>query len=433
MHCIQQRAKELNACFTIDKDINERSVSQKLEVKLLHALNQMVTLHESLHFTDGDTVMVKISGYGTGFGSRLKVTVIGCMIKFQDFQYSDHVIALVRQPEKYMLLKPTLSNVVEKMKNLKSIQFQGKKLHLKFCFCADLKFMNELMGIGACSSKFCCVWCKCSSDKFWDVTNDVDLRSMEEICELAKRPGKRIKHFGCTHSPMFPINFDDVIMDPLHMFLRISDQLIRKLVQDLRTKDNVAKNQLNVDKTKCRSIMQFETFINSLGIEWHFMTNKSTGIMEYRDFVGPEHKKIQANINLRELIPWHSKLEQVIELWKNFSEIMKMTKKNCNASELDDFKAMTKQWVKLYAQTYLAMDVTYYMHVMAMHMPQSMSVHGSLSGFSQQTFEKMNDQLKSLYFKASDHKLGNLQAFEQIIQKMNRIAYLLHLHVKENI
>ena len=86
---------------------------------------------------------------------------------------------------------------------------------------------------------------------------------------------------------------------------------------------------------------------------------------------------------------------------------------------------MTKQWVKLYAQTYLAKDVTYYMHVMAMHMPQSMSVHGSLSGFSQQTFEKMNDQLKSLYFKASDHKLGNLQAFEQIIQKMNRIAYLL--------
>ena len=305
------------------------------------------------------------------------------MIKFQDFQSSDHVIALVRQPEKYMLLKPTLSNVVEKMKNLKSIQFQGNKLHLKFCFCADLKFMNELMGIGACSSKFCCVWCKCSSDKFWDVTNDVDLRSMEEICELAKRPGKIIKHFGCTHSPMFPINFDDVIMDPLHMFLHISDQLIRKLVQDLRTKDNVAKNQLNVDKTKCRSIMQFETFINSLGIG-HFMTNKSTGIMEYRDFVGPE-------------------------LWKKNSEIMKMTKKNCNASELDDFKAMTKQWVKLYA----------------MHMPQSMSVHGSLSGFSQQTFEKMNDQLKGLYFKASDHKLGNLQAFEQILQKMNRIAYLL--------
>ena len=185
---------------------------------------------------------MKISGDGTRFASRLKVTVIGFMIIHEQFQSSDHIVALARQPEKCMSLKPTLTDVVNTIENSKYVQYQGKTLSLKFCFCADLKFMNEMMGLGACLSKFCCVWCKCPSDKFWDVDKKYGERSMEEISELSKLPGKRIKHFGCTHPPMFPVDYDNVIMDPLHLFLRVSDQLIRKLIQDLKTKDNIVKN-----------------------------------------------------------------------------------------------------------------------------------------------------------------------------------------------
>ena len=75
-------------------------------------------------------------------------------------------------------------------------------------------------------------------------------RTIEEIIKDSKLPGTRNKHFNCVRSPMLPIPITDVVMDPLPMYLHISDQLIRQLVKDLHTQDNVKKNQKNVDKVQ---------------------------------------------------------------------------------------------------------------------------------------------------------------------------------------
>ena len=46
-------------------------------------------------------------------------------------------------------------------------------------------------------------------------------------------------------------------------------------------------------------------------VEIHY-TDETTGLFTYRDFVGPEHKKIQKNTNIADLlIPWHNRLDQV--------------------------------------------------------------------------------------------------------------------------
>ena len=146
-----------------------------------------------------------------------------------------------------IFLKMKLSQEIE---NVKSLFFDGKTVRLDYVFCADLKFINETLGLGSCSSEFSCAWCKGPANQFWDMSIEWSFtdplkgaRTIQEIERESRLPGRRKDHFACIRPPMFSIEIYKVIMDPLHWYLRVSDQLIRQLVKDIHTEDNVKKNQ----------------------------------------------------------------------------------------------------------------------------------------------------------------------------------------------
>lgn len=66
-------------------------------------------------------------------------------------------------------------------------------------------------------------------------------RTIDEI----KTSKKRAKHqYGCKRLPVFEsIPIDRVIIDTLHLFLRIGDLLINLLILDLRRQDGVEKGK----------------------------------------------------------------------------------------------------------------------------------------------------------------------------------------------
>ena len=70
----------------------------------------------------------------------------------------------------------------------------------------------------------------------------------------------------------------------------------------------------------------------------------------------------------------------------------------------------------------LNLSSTLYMHVLAKHVKDSMKIHGNLSKFSQQSFEKLNDRITSWYFNGTNHR--DLEALTQIMNKQNRIELL---------
>ena len=274
------------------------------------------------------------------------MTNIGFVLIYGSYKSSEHVLALTHQPEKFDALKPIFleMNLSQEIEEVTSLFFPGKTVHLDYVFCADLKFINEMLGLGSCSSEYSCAWCKCPASKYWDMSIDWSLtdlskgaRTIPEIERESKLPGKRKDHFACLRPPMFSIEICNVIMDPLHLYLRVSDQLIRQLVKDIHTEDNVKKNQKNVGKTKCANIMAFENFVQGLGIQWKFSTDKTSGLLTYRDFIGPEHKKIQRAINLVGLIPWHKKLDKVVKLWEEFPVLMAMMKKDIDKENPGSF------------------------------------------------------------------------------------------------
>ena len=174
-------------------------------------------------------------------------------------------------------------------------------------------------------------------------------------------------------------------------------------------------------------MLRFEKFVASLCIPWSIYTNRDTGMFQYRDFTGPEHRKIQQHIKLHDIIPNHPKLESIKYLWAKFSEIMSLLK----ADNVDPkfFEREARSWVAKYSSTFQSKDVTPYMHVFMNHLSESLEMHGNLNKFNQQAMEKLNDTITVLYFRSSNHR--NTEAFVQVIKKQNRISYL-HDTYKEN-
>lgn len=87
-------------------------------------------------------------------------------------------------------------------------------------------------------------------------------RSIEEIKILSKKPAKQ--QYGCKRLPLFEsIPMDRVIIDTLHLFLRIGDLLINLLIMDLRRQDGVEKGKLDkFDKSKQTHLAAYEQFLN---------------------------------------------------------------------------------------------------------------------------------------------------------------------------
>ena len=100
------------------------------------------------------------------------------------------------------------------------------------CFC----------GIGAANGEHTCIWCKCArldkcdTSKHWSLLNlEEGARTLEEIQKCAKS-----RKYNCKPNPLFMfIPLSHAVIDTLHLFLRVSDNLIALLIKDLKYLDAI--------------------------------------------------------------------------------------------------------------------------------------------------------------------------------------------------
>ena len=105
------------------------------------------------------------------------------------------------------------------------------------------------------------------------------VRTIEEIKTLLKKPAKQ--QYGCKRLPLFEsIPIDRIIIDTLHLFLRIGDPLINLLILDLRRQDGVEKGKLDkFDKSKHTHLAAYEKFLNDscrISFRWNIKDSKLT-------------------------------------------------------------------------------------------------------------------------------------------------------------
>lgn len=108
-------------------------------------------------------------------------------------------------------------------------------------------------------------------------------------------------------------------------------------------------------------------------------------MLQYCDFTGPEHQKIQKAIAIRDFLQNEKYLESAEKLLADFSNLM--TAISCPELDANAISLQAREWVSLHKDVYLCKNVTPYMHVLMNHITEAIKLHGDLSPFSQQTTE----------------------------------------------
>ena len=173
----------------------------------------------------------------------------------------------------------------------------------------DWKFLACICGLGAATSTYPCIWCKCPLYDKYDGTKSWSLldsckgaRSVEEIKEKSK-PRSYGERYNVKHSPLFPsIPLDHVVIDSLHLFLRISDNLINLLILEIRRQDSIEKKKTfneGLDMSKLTHMARWESYLNdTLKIPFHWFVCKDSKKLKWRDLTGPEKIRLFRSVDI---------------------------------------------------------------------------------------------------------------------------------------
>ena len=99
-------------------------------------------------------------------------------------------------------------------------------------------------------------------DQEWSITDqNKGARTIQSITDASRLPARSKKKFNCSKVPLFSmVPMERVIIDNLHLFLRVADNLINLLILDLRRLDGIEKcNEL--DRSKATNIREYEAFL----------------------------------------------------------------------------------------------------------------------------------------------------------------------------
>ena len=378
-------------------------------------------------------IKVKISGDGTNIGKRLNIVNVTYTILNEKQCMSErgnYPLVIVKCKEDYHSLKVALSDLICELQECFTILVDGFNYKIQFFLGGDWKFLATVCGLGAATSEFACIWCKVPKSLRYDMTKEWSLidpkkgaRTIKEIQSFSKRTQK-----NCKFEPIFPfIPLSRVMIDTLHLYLRIADVLIENLIQELRVLDTIDKTTLFKAGAFCREkhkyMSKYESFLAEIGINFKWFVNKDSRKLEYRDLTGPEKLLLFQKINILDLMEDEVKGITIQKLWDNFSKLICEIKEDFREdSKIELYAAAIKSWISEYNDIYTAASVTPYMHAFSQHIPEFLKLYGNINIFNQQGLEKYNDQSSRDYFRSTNHR--NLESLRQMLLKKNRVQLL---------
>ena len=110
-----------------------------------------------------------------------------------------------------------------------------------------------------------------------------------------------------SHPPLFPtIPLERVVIDNLHLFLRVCDVLINRFIIELKRQDSITSVKLfkSFDPDCYRHLSGFESFVTSLGVPgFNFYVGQSSKQLKCRTLIGPEKLKLCKHIRISSLVP----------------------------------------------------------------------------------------------------------------------------------
>lgn len=206
-------------------------------------------------------------------------------------------------------LKNCLKDIISEVNALLTVMVNGVTFEIVYYLGGDWKFLAIATGIDSASSTFACTWCKCpaldchSSTHQWSMLDPIHgARTVEENIALA---GSRSKQKYICNVPLFTnIPLTHVVVDNLHMFLRVADTLIDLVIHDFRQLDNVNKSMKVQNLEGLTHLSTFQHIVQTMGIPGYtFWIGRESKKLKWRTLTGPKKLILFHNISIPEIFP----------------------------------------------------------------------------------------------------------------------------------
>jgi hypothetical protein len=248
-------------------------------------------------------------------------------------------------------------------------------------------------------------------------------RTLQEIKDMST---KSQDNYCCNHYPLLDIELDHVIVDELHLLLRITDVLTSNLVDEVLTWDQEDDFQKTNQEIKGKHLKKLIETIRSCGVSFEVWQKKNadgkeSGTYDYTSLLGADKKHLLAELphKLNEVLHPLTK-DTVINVWKEFSDLYKIITSWTPVCDYIELSRKAKSWINLFLslngkrEGYERRRITPYMHIMVAHLPMFLKLHRSVKQFTGQGVEKNNDVARSVVLRKSNKKdsVGDVLKFE---------------------
>ena len=250
------------------------------------------------------------------------------------------------------------------------------------------------------------------------------------------------KHYGYQREPLIEIPEGRYIIEILHQFLRVSDLLIKLLVEELVLHDKFEEDG-KFKPTKHTSLKKLSDYLK---IECKFrefelgMTEEQM-IKLTKSMQGPTKKLFFKKLNLSMLFPEiirkrlgannkityvniRPAIEEVFEAYWEIHKIIRHHEKprNTLAKEIIAIESMTANFMIKFLKVWNNKNITPYLHVTCHHLTEQYEfMNGNIDLYSTEGLEKLNDFTICQFFRATNNKGPWIR---QLLERDQRLVIL---------
>ena len=234
-------------------------------------------------------------------------------------------------------------------------------------------------------------------------------RTLQEVKEMSK---KSRDNYGCCKEPLLNIELDHIVVDELHLLLRITDVLTANLITEVTEWDIQAN--LENKQNKDTHLNKVVSCIRSCGVSFSVWRKKNAdgkenNVHDWTSLMGND-KKILLN-KLPEKMKDFLRPEtasKVIKIWEDFAALYKHVSNWQPNTSPTEFWMQAKQWITDFTslaglrEGYERKRVTPYMHIMVGHIPWFFQMYKTVKIFTGQGVERNNDVARSIVLRKSN-------------------------------
>ena len=118
-------------------------------------------------------------------------------------------------------------------------------------------------------------------------------------------------------------------------------------------------------------------------VSFHMYLDKATKALKWWDLTGPEKLKLFKEMDIPKLFLGIPHAMKVQKIWKDFLSIYStLCLTSIESEKIKQFETTVKDWLNCFLSVYQAKNVTPYIHTLVFHIPEFLTLYGSLAPFS---------------------------------------------------